>query len=172
MRHLSSGILGVLFLIFVVTVLVEGRHVKSIEVRYTGEGKEHQDKYLPGINSEEKPPDYGLEIRVKQEWRLVGVKPNRFLGEGSAMYVPPSVIPMLFAEELRWFDQDKLEHDILEILPLEKGLLQGTAYSFDVKTGFSLAAGMEVFWDTPVGKAILMGITICIILLVFQSGVF
>ena len=163
-------LLGCVF-IFTGAVIFGGRSLKSITVTYIGEGKEHQDKFVPGINSDERPPDYGLEVRFDNEWRLLGLFSNTFIASNPLSFMPNKQIPVRLAEEIRLFDDDPLENDILEVHTLKEGKIQGDRYSFEVEFGYSLLAGLEYFWHTAVGKAILAGITVCVILFLLSATV-
>ena len=175
MKHLKTysliALLGLL-VVFVISVFYGGKSLKSVRVVYSGEGKEHQDKFVPGINSDEKAPDYGLEIRFDNDWKLIGLFSNTFISTNSIVFTPNKQLPVRLIEELRLFDDDPLENDILEVQTIHEGRIQGDNYAFDVEYGYSLMTGLEYFWHTAIGKALLTGITICVILFFLSSGFF
>lgn len=154
--------------IVVISVIFGSRSLKSIHVSYIGDGNEHHDKYIPGVNSEEKAPDYGVEVRFDGEWKLVSLKNNTFISSSTVSFVPNTQIPVRLVEEFRLFDDDPMEDDVLEVHTIKEGYIEGNNYSFNVEYGYSLMAGIEYFWHTHIGKSLLIGITICVVLLFFS----
>lgn len=172
LKKYSLIILLGFLVIFVVSVIFGGKSLKSIRVTYTGEGKEHQDKFVPGINSEEKAPDYGLEARFDDKWKLIGLLSNTFISTNSIVFTPNKQIPVRLVEEIRLFDNDPMENDILEVHTIKEGQIQGDNYTFEVEYGYSLLTGIEYFWHTAIGKALLIGISICVVLVLLSVGMF
>jgi hypothetical protein len=158
--------------IFLFSVISGGECLKSIQVSYTGSGKEHQDKYVFGVNSDEKPPDYGLEVRFDDEWMLIGLYSNTFMGTNALSFTPNKRIPVRLLEQIRLYDADPLENDVLEVHTIKPGQIQGENYAFEVAYGYSLLAGVAYYWHTAIGKAILLGITVCVVLFFLSAGVF
>jgi hypothetical protein len=175
MKHLkkySFFVLLGLLAIFVGSVFYGGKSLKSIQLSFIGEGKEHQDKYIPGVNSAEKAPDYGIEVRFDDDWKLVGLMNNTFISSNTVTFTPNKQIPVRLIEEIRLFDDDPVENDILEVLTVKEGQVRGDNYSFEFEYGYSLMTGIEYFWHTAIGKALLVGITICILILFLSLGLF
>jgi hypothetical protein len=175
MKHLrkySLFALSGLLAIFTGSVIYGGKSLKSIQLRFTGEGKEHQDKYVPGLNSEEKAPDYGIEVRFDDEWKLIALMNNTFISSNTVTFTPNRQIPVRLVEEIRLFDNDPVENDILEVLMVNEGQLRGDNYSFEVEYGYSIMTGIEYFWHTAIGKALLVGVTICVLILFLGAGLF
>ena len=170
LKKYSLYILLGFLVIFVVSVIFGGKSLKSITVTYTGAGKEHQDKYVPGVNSDEKAPDYGLDVRFDDEWKLLGLFSNTFISSNSISFTPHKQLPVRLIEEIRLFDDDPLENDILEVHTIKEGTIQGDNYSFEVEYGYSLLTGIQYFWHTAIGKAVLVGITICVVLFLLTMG--
>lgn len=141
-------------------VLYGASGLKAVEVSYTGDGREHSDKYIPGMNSEERPPDYGLKVRTRSGWLLLGVHENQFIGDGTLVFEASEGIPIRHIREMQLYDDDPVEDDILERIPFAVGESVGTKYTFNALAGWSMDAGFAFLWETAFGKAILLGIGI------------
>jgi hypothetical protein len=82
------------------------------------------------------------------------------MNSGTLTFTAPRDIPTRNIYEIQLYDDDPIENDILERISFSKGESKGSKYSFYVVTGWSLSAGLAFFWATAIGKAILLGITI------------
>jgi hypothetical protein len=155
-------------------VLFGSVSLESVRISFVGKGKEHGDKFIPGVNSEEKAPDYGVDVRVGDGWTTVGVKNNHFLGGDEIVFAPSEHIPAKAIREIRLYDDDPVEDDILERMDFRKGIMKGKNYEIEARTGFSVSAGWAFYFLSPVGKAILLGITIgvALVVVIHFGGVF
>ncbi|MCI5211300.1 MAG: hypothetical protein D3910_21520, partial [Candidatus Electrothrix sp. ATG2] len=128
--------------------------IETMTVSYIGEGKEHSDKYIPGINREERAPDYGIRVRTHNGWKTIGVKQNTFIGDKNITFHPSGIFPVRLVYEIEIFDQDKIENDILDRVPFSQGIINGQNYRFATTTTKSLEAGLVYFGETRLGKGI------------------
>jgi hypothetical protein len=170
---LTNTIFSSLFAVFSITSLIiiiyGARALDSIDVSFTGTGKEHADKYVPGVNKNEKAPDYALSVITQEGIEVIGVKANQFIGSGVSTFLSLKNIPIHHITEIQFEDDDPLENDLLERVAFKQGEIQGKEYRFTVKTQWSLIAGLTFFWSTALGKAILLGITVGVVVIVISN---
>ncbi|MDF3129972.1 hypothetical protein P0Y35_12260 [Kiritimatiellaeota bacterium B1221] len=118
-----------------------------------------------------KAPDYLLEIRVKNEWKSLGSKSNTFSAPAAITFSPQKRFPVRSIEEVRLMDQDSVENDFLLSMGYQKGTYRVGDYAFTLETGPSLMAGITYFWQTAIGKALLAGITLCVVILILSAWI-
>ena len=159
--------LAVLFVLWaVIGICLNSERITSVKVTLNEGGIEHKDKSLGAIGKEDEAPDYRMRFRTDDGWRDLGTFGNTWIGEG-LVFVPSSNIPEREIIELQLLDDDKLENDVLEQFPYESRLHVGNNYTIETATSISLESGFAWFFHTPVGIAILAGITISIIIVFF-----
>ena len=166
--RIGLGVVAALMVAAIVTIVVGATSARSFILEYVGEGKEHTDKYLPGINSNEKAPDYGIIITGDGVQRLIGVRNNSYLKDGQMVFSLPEPVPARAIGEVIVFDNDLVENDVLERMTFQPGTMTGKNYQVKAATEFSLMGGLQFFWMTAVGKAILAGISIGFIVLILS----
>jgi hypothetical protein len=160
---------GVLALLSLGVVAAGAKALSTVTLSLRSPGAEHTDKYIPGLNTEEKAPDYGIEVRVGQAWETIGVRQNQFLGEESLRFEVQSSIPIRAIQEIRVIDDDPIEDDVLERLDFHSGKIVGQGFVITSSTRFDLASGLELFWTSTVGKAVLLGLAVGIALVIFRT---
>ncbi len=170
-KKTSLYVFVLLALFYAGAVFYGSESLASVTFQFVGKGREHQDKYILGINSAEKAPDYILEVRVEDKWEVIGSKNNTFSGPKAITFSPQKRYPVRLIEEIRLMDMDTVENDFLLTAMFEKGTFQVGDYEFDITTRPSLMGGMSYFWHTSIGKALLAGITLCVIILILSAGI-
>lgn len=168
-RKLLNASIGAFLAWAIVGILLNSKELSSVTVSLLPGGVEHKDKTLLGMGKNDQAADYQLQLRSKKDgWIDLGTFANTPIGDGLT-YTPSDSIPMRTIQEVRLLDHDKLESDVLDQGPLDRGEYQGVNYKIQVLSSFSLEAGFHWFFATPVGLAILAGIGIAVFLVVFSN---
>ena len=141
----------------------------SVTVRLTPGGEEYRDKTVLGIGKNEEPPDYQLKVQTTDSTELIGIFANTYIGEGLE-FKPQRSIPKRDIIGFQLTDKDTIESDVLEQFPYDEDLYQGENYTFQIANRIDIESGLAWFFKTPVGIAILAGITISIVLIVLYYG--
>jgi hypothetical protein len=161
-RIVAGALLILLFSAFVLGCLLNAEAIKEVRVRLKPGAEEPGDHHLLGIGDRDKLPDYSLRIRTRNRWAAAGTQLNTTAANWLVFPVK-AALPLRHALELQLVEEDKLENDVLEQLPLTAMTITGKQFEFQIGTERSFESGMEWFFDTPIGKAISLGITIAVI---------
>lgn len=154
-------------------ILFGSSALQAVDVSFVGTGKEHSDKFIPGVNQNERAPDYGLKIHTIDGWNVVGVVSNKFMNSDTLSFNASEGIPIKHIDEILFYDDDPVEDDILERIPFSIGESVGSKYKFNVISTRSLPAGLAFFWATALGKSILLGITMGVAaLIIYHFDIF
>jgi hypothetical protein len=167
-RIVSS--LAVLLLItfvglFVYGCLANADAITQVRLRLLAGSEEPRDHQLPGFGDDDLLPDYMLRVYTGDRWRQIGTRPNTSAKDWLTFPVTDPM-PLRHAFEFQLIEDDKLEDDVLEVVPIIGNRLKGKNFEYEVSTEGSLKSGMEWFFETSVGKAISLGITIGIVVLI------
>jgi hypothetical protein len=164
-RYAAGAVLIVLFVTFAMGCLLNATAITEVRMRLKPGAEEPGDHHLLGIGDQDKLPDYRLSIRTKDGWEQVGTRMNTSAA-GWMSFPIVNGLPARRALELQLVEDDKLENDVLEQLPMIGTAFSGKRFDFTIATKQSIESGMEWFFDTPVGKAISLGITIAVVVLI------
>jgi hypothetical protein len=160
--RIVAGILAlVLLAAFGIGCMLNAESISTIEVRLKPGVQEPGDHHLLGIGNEDKLPDYSLSVRTRRGWELIGTRLNTSAVDGLTFPVKNGT-SLRSAAELRLVEDDKVENDVLELLPVSGTKLSGKEFDFSLTTERRFESGMEWFFDTPPGKAISLGITLAV----------
>jgi hypothetical protein len=160
-RYAAGALSILLFVAFAIGCLLNATAITEVRMRLKPGAEEPGDHHLLGIGEKEKLPDYRLSIRTKDGWEEVGTRLNTSAA-GWLGFPLGSGLPARRALELQLIEDDKVENDILEQLPIRGTAFSGKQFDFTIATRQSFESGMEWFFDTPIGKAISLGITIAV----------
>lgn len=137
----------------------------SVSVKLKPGVEEPGDHHLLGIGGADKLPDYELRFRDGGEWHTIGLHPNQSAAEGLEFPLK-NPWPLYRIEEIQLIEKDHLEDDVLEQLPVQSSKLSGKSFEFEITESSSWSAGTQWFWDTAIGKAFLLGITLGVAVIV------
>jgi hypothetical protein len=154
--------------VFAAGSLMNADAITQVRVQLLPGKEEPGDHHLLGIGEEDRLPDYSIRIRTMDHWQQIGTRLNTSAGHGISFPLA-APISLRQASELQLIEDDKLENDVLEQLPISGTTFAGERFEFEISTERSSKAGMEWFFDTPVGKAISAGITIAVIVLILAA---
>ncbi len=152
----------------VVGVALHMDRLESVMVTLDANGTEHLDKTLLGVGKADEAPDYRLRVRVSDRWYDLGTYSNTYIGDG-LKFSTNTNYPIHEIEEFQLLDEDKLENDVIEQFPFDSLTHNGNNYNFQINKGKDLSAGFAWFFKTPIGIAILAGITLAVFLIVIGS---
>ena len=167
-RKLLYAIEGmvVLFVIWAIAgVFIHATRISSVYVSLNEDGIEHKDKSIGELGKMDEPPDYRLRCRTNDGWVELGTFVNTWIGEGLVFVVNPN-LPSKEVIEIQLLDDDKFEDDVLEQFPYDGGRYTGGDYTIEVTETMSLESGFSWFFKTPVGIAILAGITLGVLIVI------
>jgi hypothetical protein len=171
--RISFGvILAALSLFYLVGAALNRTALTAVVVQLRPGVEEPGDHHLLGVGAKDKLPDYELSFRTRQDgWQTLGEHRNTSAKDGLEFRLSEPY-PLRKVEELRLVEDDHLENDVLEQLAVTGNNLVGKAFDLKIQTTESWAAGAQWFWDSPIGKAILAGISIAVVILILaQVGV-
>jgi hypothetical protein len=148
-----------LALFFMAGVAMNRNAMTTVAVQLKPGVEEPGDHHILGIGADDKLPDYELRFRDGDDWHSVGLHPNQSAADGLEFPLK-NPWPLRRVEEIQFIENDHLENDVLEQLPVQAGKLSGKAFEFEIVEASSWTAGAQWFWDTAIGKAFLFGITL------------
>ncbi|WP_145358808.1 hypothetical protein [Alienimonas californiensis] len=159
---IASGIVVCVALAFVRSTALTAVTVTALDA-----AQEPRDHALPLVRQTEALPDYEIVLRGRRlfEHRSLGVKPDRSAVDGLRWEAaPPVALAEVVAVDLR--ERDAILSDTLATAQPTVAAVQDGNYRFEFETGRSWEAGVESFFDTPIGKALTAGIMLAIVALV------
>jgi len=160
----------------VVLGFVRSHALVSVKLTALDPDQEPRDHDVPLFRKTEALPDYQLLV-IRREGGSVnlGTRPNTSAKDGLVWELTEPVSTVEIAT-LRLQDQDKLVSDVVAEVPLAGEPVEEGNYRFEFTTRRSFAAGVDSFFQTPVGMAIkgafFLAVFICIVgllLSVFQG---
>ena len=167
-RLTFAGLVAVLAIFFFVGVAINRTAMTAVKVQLKPGAEEPGDHHVLGVGAKDKLPDYEVRFRTGDEWRTIGVRRNTSAA-GGLEFPLKEPWPLRKVEELQLVETDHLENDILEQFPVNEGKIVGKAFEFEIAHAESWNAGAQWFWDSMIGKAILLGITLGIAAIIFAN---
>jgi len=161
----AASVVGVLALVFLVLSAINSEGIDSVTVTFVGPGDEVRDNVVLGIGKEDERPDYRLDIVHGQGRHRCGTVLNRSAAEGITFTVADD-ISISRVQELVLVEDDKLQDDTVARVQPSGETISAGGYRFDVTTSRSFKVGLDWFFSTEVGKAISLGITIGIVVVI------
>jgi hypothetical protein len=143
--------------------------VKSVAIHLNDGVKEHRDPSLLGVGKEHQLPDYQVKLHVTRRFRNVdlGTRLNTSATNWIEFAVK-DVVPLRHLQEVLIIEDDKVVNDVLDRVPVRNETTEGRLFQCRLATERSFEAGMNWFFDTPVGKAVSAGIALFVILLLIS----
>ena len=154
-----AAIVAALALFFLIGVAMNRTAMSVVRVKLKAGADEPSDHHLLGVGGKDKLPDYELRFRSGDDWRPIAAHRNTTAKDGLEFRLNEPW-PMRKVDELQLVELDHLEDDVLEQIQIQPGRIDGNAFEFEVVKTESWSAGAEWFWDSSIGKAILLGITL------------
>jgi hypothetical protein len=144
--------------------------IQSLSIRVNQGVAEHMDHTLLGFGAEHRLPDYKVKLRVSR--KLLAYDLGTKLNTSATNWIQFPVnakVPFRQAQEIIIIEDDTVENDVLERLHVTGVELRGSTFQCRIDSARRFEVGMDWFFDTPIGKAIAVGITITILFLILRS---
>jgi hypothetical protein len=162
------ALIAALAVCFLIGAALNRTGLTAVRVQLKPGVDEPGDHHLLGVGGKDKLPDYELEVRGGDRWVSLGGRRNTSAKDGLEFSVKEP-LPLRKVEELRLVEQDHMENDVLDRLPVNGEKLAGKAFDFEIKSAESWSVGAQWFWDSAIGKAILAGITIAVVITILAN---
>ncbi len=154
-----------LLALFAVLSALNAKVISSVRIKLNPGVEEHLDHHLFGFGKEKELPDYRVSIRDRSGWRDLGTKLNTSARDWLE-YPVKGNLRFQSAMEIRVVEDDAIEDDVLDQVQIAGESVRGGSFEYRIGTAYRFEAGLKWFFDTAVGKAICLGITIAVVLLV------
>ncbi|MEK7485886.1 MAG: hypothetical protein AABZ60_16310 [Planctomycetota bacterium] len=148
-----------LVIVFFIVGFMNSKILSEIRIKIKPEVKEKSDMTL---NQEEKLLDYKLKVISQGKGYLLGTKINTSAQEW-LIFPVKELIPWNKAQEIHIIEEDPIKNDLLDKIQITGENSSGTSYDCQIFTTRSFDGGLIWFFNTPIGKAIFLGIMIGII---------
>lgn len=169
LRMLWYAVLCILLLLLLVLSVMNGETLKAVEIRLLPDQADYNDRRIPLLTKgADYLPDYQLQYQLGDHWNNIGTIPNKSAKDWLTYDLAVEPCRSL-VQRVRVVEDDPLEDDLLDEVALLPSTAQGTMFEFRFHSGYSFKAGLDWFFDTPIGKAIAVGISIAIALLVLSK---
>ncbi len=160
-----ASAVGVFAVILVVMSILHSERVDAITVTFIGPGEEVRDKPILGIGKKDLAPDYRLDVVHTGGKHRCATVPNRSAAQGIKFTVAKDV-PVSQIQELVLVEADPLGHQTMARVQLSGKAISADGYRFDVASSRSFKVGLDWFFSTAVGKAISLGVTLGIAIVI------
>ncbi len=164
---IKCAILGILLSLFVLLIIAKGEALTQVHIKIQEGQDERMDKGIPFITAEEdKLPDYKLLYLVDDRWHTIGTIRNTSAQDWLRYTIadPPN---LSLVKRVRVVEEDVALDDVLDEVAVADGGVSGTMFAFEFKSTRSFGSGMQWFFATPVGLAILSGVCLAVLVMIF-----
>ena len=162
-----SVAVAVLAVLSLIGIAMNRNAMTAVVVQLNPGIEEPSDHHLLGIGEKDKLPDYELRFRDGEDWHTVGLHPNQSAVD-PIEFPLKTPWPLRRVDEIQLLENDHLENDLLEQLPVQSSKFSGKAFDFEIVESTSWGAGTAWFWETAIGKAFLLGITLGVAVIVIS----
>jgi hypothetical protein len=166
---LCAGTIGVSVLACVGMAAVRSNGLTRITVTALNPKAEPQDANLPFVKRKEALPDYELILMLANGTSVnLGAKPDTSAAEGLTWQVadPVSVADVV---SVKLQERDVVLSDAIAEVQIQGDSVTGNGYRFDFVTEHSVSVGVNSFFGTPIGKAIVAGFVLSVLLIVLAG---
>jgi hypothetical protein len=156
--------------LFAIGALRNSYGYSEISIQLLPDAKDPRDHQALGLLGGKELPDYTLEALVEDRWLRLGGYENRS-AEDALVYSVNNPIPKHQIQSLRVRDQDFIESDILDEVPVNGQVMDGTLFRFTLVQEFDLQSGFHWFFATAIGRIIAWGVgaAICVVVLLLLA---
>jgi len=165
-RIILISAIGALVVLFGAFSFRNSTIVTGVAIRLNEGAREHRDPTILGLGKEHQLPDYRVKLHVTKRFLKIdlGTKLNTS-ATNWLEYPVKDIVPLRHVQEVLIIEDDKMASDILERFQIVDQTAVGKSYHCRLTTTRSFEAGMQWFFDTPVGKAIFIGIIVFVVLI-------
>jgi hypothetical protein len=161
-----AAAISALAAVFVVLSYQNSTVVETVAIRLKEGAVERRDPSALGFGKEHALPDYRVKLHVSR--RFLSVDLGTRLNTSATNWIEfpvKDIVPLRLVQELLIIEDDKVENDLLERLPVSGPNVMGRSFECRLAVTHSFETGMRWFFDTPVGKAIsIAGILLMVML--------
>ena len=163
---LCAGTIAVSVLACLGMAVVRSLGITQITVTALDASSEPQDHNLPFVRRKEALPDYELTLMLSSGGQMpLGAKPDASAVGGLTWHVadPVSVTDVT---SVRLQERDLVISDAIAEVQIHGDSVSANGYRFDFVTERSASVGIKSFFGTPIGKAIVVGFCLAVLLMV------
>lgn len=137
----------------------------AVKVTALDPAKEPKDAKVPLTDPRDALPDYELTLidDLGSIWHL-GAKPNESAAGGLTWRLAAPISVSQVAS-IRLREKDLVVSENLAEVQLQGDSVESKGYRFEFETERSFGVGVQAFFRTPVGMAILMGFVLAVVVL-------
>jgi hypothetical protein len=124
---------------------------------------EPRDHTLPLIKKREAMPDYQLVVKLNRGERIkLGVRPDASAADGLTWALSDPVAVADIAS-IRLEDEDQLLSDAVAEVQMTGDVVEAGSYRFAFETEQSVSVGIHSFFQTPMGRTIILAFVSAVI---------
>ena len=168
-NQISSIAIVLMLLIGSIIIFKNSTSTTAITIKINDGVEEKFDRKIPfsknGINH---LPDYKVEYFYQKKWHDGGTIKNQSAKDGLKFKLPKQPAYELI-ERVKIKEADVGLDKELENIVIDSPKLNGPMFSYQLHNEFNIGSGVDWFFSTIVGKAILLGLTIAIIIIVLGA---
>lgn len=143
--------------------------LSAVRVTALEDTVEPRDHNLPVVKQQEALPDFELIVVLRSGGQVkLGAKPDTSAADGLVWTLTEPVAVSDIAS-IRLEEQDKLVSDAVAEVQFAAGPVTGKGYVFSFTTTRSLGVGVQAFFRTPVGLAIVGAFFVAIVLVLVSA---
>ena len=168
-RWASRGLLALAAICVGLSVL-NADAITAVTVQVIDAKGEVRDPAIPGMGKEQALPDYRLELMRGSDSRVkLATLVNRSAAEPLEWKLPDP-IPRRHVTSIRLVEDDKLANDVIEEVQVEGEQFESAKYRYTVNVAWDLGAGLDYFFDTPIGMTLLLALGLAILFVILGSA--
>ncbi len=166
---ICCGVIACSVFACIVMAAIRSNGLATVTVTALDQANEPRDPVVPLVNKEtDALPDYEVIVNLSDGQRVkLGAKPNNSAVEGLTWELSNPVSVAEIAS-VRLQEQDVVVADAITEVHIAGNSLIDAGYRFDFSFERSLSVGIQSFFHTPIGKAIVGGFFVAIILMVLS----
>ncbi len=166
---ICAGILAISVLLCIVIAGIKSVGLTGVTITALDPANEPKDPVLPLVNQHEALPDYELAIVRKTDGTIrLGTKPDTSAAKGLHWQIDDPVSVADIAS-LRLTEQDKIVSDVLAEVQVRGRSVDENGYRFEFEKQRSVGVGVEAFFKTPIGLAILTAVVLAVLVIIFSQ---
>ena len=146
--------------------MIRSTGLAGVVVTAASKEAEPRDHALPLIKRKEALPDYQVIVLLHDGGKInLGTKPDTSAVDGLEWRLgdPVSITDVA---GVRLQDQDKVVSDVLAEVQIDGSKAVAGNYEFQFRTERSMSVGVQSFFNTPIGKAIVGAFFVAVLLMV------
>jgi hypothetical protein len=168
-KLVCCGVIVLSILLCVVIAAIRSNGLNQIKVTALKEDAEPRDHGLPFVKQKDALPDYEIKVNLRSGQSIaLGAKPNTSAINGLTWTLnePVSVSEVV---SIRLQEQDKMVSDAIVEVQVVGDTVSIDNYKFEFSISRSLSVGVQSFFRTPIGMAIVGAFFVAMLLIILPS---